>query len=102
MSWWWHNDLWLRAVAAANATDACAGRARAKWRDGGRGARVLYTSGYTENAIGHQGRLDPDLSKRYPSSTSCSHLGTRPREPDGLKGLEKASQGPSRLKAEGR
>jgi CheY-like chemotaxis protein len=35
------------------------------------GLRVLYTSGYTENAILHQGRLDPDvhlLTKPYRKS----------------------------------
>jgi CheY-like chemotaxis protein len=84
-------SLGYAPVAAANATDAIALVERGQTFDllftdivmpggmNGRelademarrrpGARVLYTSGFTENAIVHQGRLDPDvalLSKPY-------------------------------------
>jgi len=84
-------SLGYAPVAAANATEAIAlvergqafdllftdivmpggmnGRALAEEMARRRpGARVLYTSGFTENAIVHQGRLDPDvalLSKPY-------------------------------------
>ena len=60
------------------------------------GIRVLFTSGYTENAIVHHGRLDPGvllLAKPYRRSDLATLIRARPGGPDALRRCDRLVSG---------